>query len=101
MAFSSLSRVLRQVVTGRPLFLFPCGFQSSACRVMLFGPRHRVCPIQFYFRGSDGVPDLSLVCPAPQVFIGDSVGPSRSDAKDPLHACVDEDLSAACAPALW
>ena len=38
----------------------------------------------------DGVPDLSLVFPVPQVFIGDSVG--TSDAKDPSQACVDEDL---------
>ena len=96
MVLSSLSRALRQVVTGRPLFLFPCGFQSSACRVMLFGPRRRVCPIQFHFRVRRGVPDWSLVCLAPQVFIGDSVGPS--DAKDPSQACVDEDLQLVLQP---
>ena len=39
---------------------------------------------------SDGVPDWSLVCPAPQVFIDNSIGPS--DAKEPSQACVDEDL---------
>ena len=41
---------------------------------------------------SDGVPDWSLVCPAPQVFIGDSVGPS--DAKDPSQ----EDLQLVLQP---
>ena len=45
---------------------------------------------------ADGVPDWSLVCPAPQVFIGDSVGPS--DAKEPSHACVDEDLQLVLQP---
>lgn len=45
----------------------------------------------------DGVPYWSLVCPVPQVFIGDSVGPS--DAKDPLsQACVDEDLQLVLQP---
>ena len=45
---------------------------------------------------SDGVPDWSLVCPVPQVFTGDSIGPF--DAKDPSQACVDEDLQLVLQP---
>ena len=50
MVFSSLSRVRRHVVIGRPLFLFPWGFHSSDCLVMLFGSFRSVCPIHFHFR---------------------------------------------------
>nr|KAG5699498.1 hypothetical protein BaRGS_020057 [Batillaria attramentaria] len=34
--------LLLQVCLGRPLFLFPCGFHSSACLVMLQGSFRRV-----------------------------------------------------------
>nr|KAG5714822.1 hypothetical protein BaRGS_000310 [Batillaria attramentaria] len=38
---SSQCKLLLQVCLGRPLFLFPCGFHSSACLVMLQGSFRR------------------------------------------------------------
>ena len=47
---SSVSRLLLQVVVGRPRLRFHWGFQSSACLVMLVGTRRRVCPTHHHFR---------------------------------------------------
>ena len=46
----SVSRLLLQVVVGRPRLCFPWGFQSSACLVMLVGYCRRVCPTHRHFR---------------------------------------------------
>jgi hypothetical protein len=46
---SSFSTVRCSMFLALPLFLFPGGFHSSACRVIsLLGPCH-VCPIHFHF----------------------------------------------------
>ena len=44
--FSSASVSRLQLLRGRPLFLFPCGFQVRAWRVVLDAGFLRVCPIQ-------------------------------------------------------
>ena len=41
-----------QLLRGRPLFLFPCGFQVRAWRVVLDAGFLRVCPIQPHFLSS-------------------------------------------------
>ena len=46
---SSLYRLLLHVCFGRPRFLFPCGFHSSTCLVMLEGSLRRVWPIHRHF----------------------------------------------------
>ena len=46
-SFASVSRL--QQLRGRPLFLFPCGFQVRAWRVVLDAGFLRVCPIQPHF----------------------------------------------------
>ena len=43
--FSSASVSRLQLLGGRPLFLFPCGFQVRAWRVVLDAGFLRVCPI--------------------------------------------------------
>ena len=47
--FSSASVSRLQLLRGRPLFHFPCGFQVSAWRVVLDAGFLRVCPIQPHF----------------------------------------------------
>ena len=47
--FSSASVSRLQLLRGRPLFLFPCGFQVRAWRVVLDAGFLRVCPIQPHF----------------------------------------------------
>ena len=47
--FSSASVSRLQLLRGRPLFLFPCGFQVRAWRVVLDAVFLRVCLIQPYF----------------------------------------------------
>ena len=47
--FSSASVSHLQLLRGRPLFLFPCGFQVRAWRVVLDAGFLRVCPIQPHF----------------------------------------------------
>ena len=47
--FSSASVSRLQPLRGRPLFLFPCGFQVRAWRVVLDTGFLRVCPIQPHF----------------------------------------------------
>ena len=47
--FSCASVSLLQLLRGRPLFLFPCGFQVRAWRVVLDAGFLRVCPIQPHF----------------------------------------------------
>ena len=47
--FSSASVSRLQLLRGRPLFLFPCGFQVRARRVVLDAGFLRVCPIQPHF----------------------------------------------------
>ena len=47
--FSSASVSHLQLLQGWPLFLFPCGFQVRAWRVVLHAGFLRVCPIQPYF----------------------------------------------------
>ena len=47
--FSSASVYRLQLLRGRPLFLFPCGFQVRAWRVVLDDGFLRVCPIQPHF----------------------------------------------------
>ena len=47
--FSSTSVSRLQLLRGRPLFLFPCGFQVRAWRVVLDAGFLRVCPIQPHF----------------------------------------------------
>ena len=47
--FSSASVSCLQLLRGRPLFLFPCGFQVRAWRVVLDAGFLRVCPIQPHF----------------------------------------------------
>ena len=44
---ASVSRL--QLLRGRPLFLFPCGFQVRAWRVVLDAGFLMVCPIQSHF----------------------------------------------------
>ena len=46
---SSASVSHLQLLRGQPLFLFPCGFQVRAWRVMLDAGFLRVCPIQPHF----------------------------------------------------
>ena len=46
--FSSASVSRLQLLRGRPLFLFPCGFQVRAWRVVLDAGFLRVSPIQSY-----------------------------------------------------
>ena len=47
--FSSASVSRLHLLRGRPLFLFPCGFQVRAWRVVLDAGFLRVCPIQPHF----------------------------------------------------
>ena len=47
--FSSVSVSRLQLLRGRPLFLFPCGFQVRAWRVVLDAGFLRVCLIQPHF----------------------------------------------------
>ena len=47
--FSSASVSLLLLLRGRPLFLFPCGFQVRAWRVVLDAGFLKVCPIQPHF----------------------------------------------------
>ena len=47
--FSSASVSRLQLLRGRPLILFPCGFQVRAWRVVLDAGFLRVCPIQPHF----------------------------------------------------
>ena len=47
--FSSSSVSRLQLLRGRPLFLFRCGFQVRAWRVVLDAGFLRVCPIQPHF----------------------------------------------------
>ena len=47
--FSSASVSRLQLLRGRPLFLFPCGFQVRAWRVVLDAGFLWVCPIQPHF----------------------------------------------------
>ena len=47
--FSSASVPRLQLLRGRPLFLFPCGFQVRVWRVVLDTGFLRVCPIQPHF----------------------------------------------------
>ena len=47
--FSSASVSRLQLLRGRPLFLFPCGFQFRAWRVMLDAGFLRVCSIHTHF----------------------------------------------------
>ena len=47
--FSSASVSRLQLLRGRPLFLFPCGFQVRAWRVVLDAGFLRMCPIQPHF----------------------------------------------------
>ena len=49
LCFISSSTSLRQLLRGRPLFLFPWGFQVRACLVMLLGGFLSVWPIQVHF----------------------------------------------------
>jgi hypothetical protein len=49
-AWHSASRSLRQLSLGLPLFLFPCGFQRSACRVMFEAGFRSVWPIHLHRR---------------------------------------------------
>ena len=46
-SFASVSRL--QLLRGRPLFLFPHGFQVRAWHVILDAGFRRVCPIQLHF----------------------------------------------------
>ena len=46
--FLSFSTVLRQVVLGLPLLLFPSGVHDRAMLVWLFLFRRRICPIIFH-----------------------------------------------------
>ena len=47
--FSSASVSCLQLLRGRPLFLFPCGFQVTALHVVLDAGFLRVCLIQLHF----------------------------------------------------
>ena len=47
--FSSASVSRLRLLRGRPLLLFPCGFQIRAWRVLLDAGFLRVCPIQPHF----------------------------------------------------
>ena len=47
--FSSASVSRLQLLRGRPLFIFPCGFQVRAWRVVQDAGFLRVCPIQPHF----------------------------------------------------
>ena len=47
--FSSASVSRLQLLRGRPLFLFPCGFQVRAWHMVLDAGFLRVCPIQPHF----------------------------------------------------
>ena len=67
---ASVSRL--QLLRGRPRFLFPCGFQVRAWRVVLDAGFRRVCPIQPHF--------LRSICwflsrSLPQLFISDLLLP--------------------------
>ena len=63
--------VLFQGFFGRPLFVFPCGFYSRDCRVMLVvGFLKSVSnPSPFLFW--DGNFNPLLLCALPQIFVGD------------------------------
>ena len=73
--FSSASVSRLQLLRGRPLFLFPCGFQVRAWRVMLDADFRRVCPIQphFLFR----ICMATGSCPARSNSIPDTTGADR------------------------
>ena len=60
--FSSASVSRLQLLRGWPLFLFPCGFQVRAWRVVLDAGFLRVCPIQPHFLRSTCMATGS--CPA-------------------------------------
>ena len=60
--FSSALVSRLQLLRGRPLFLFPCGFQVRAWRVVLDAGFLRVCPIQPHFLRS--ICSATGSCPA-------------------------------------
>ena len=69
--FSSASVSDRQLLRGWPLFLFPCGFQVRAWRVVLDAGFLRVSPIQPHFLRSICLATLFLSRSLPQIFISD------------------------------
>ena len=48
-AFTSAPVLLLQICLGLPTFLFPCGFQSCACRITFDGDLRSVWPIHPHF----------------------------------------------------
>ena len=72
-SFASMSRL--QLLRGRPLFLFPCGFQVRAWRVVLDAGFLRVCPIQPHFLRQYLLGHWFLSRSLPQIFISDFLLP--------------------------
>ena len=71
--FSSASVSRLQLLRGRPLFLFPCGFQVRAWRVVLDAGFLRVCPIQPHFLRSICLATGSCPARSPQICVGIAV----------------------------
>ena len=73
--FSSASVSRLQLLRGRPLFHFPCGFQVRAWRVVLGAGFLRVCPIQPHFLRKYLLGHWFLSRSLPQIFISDLLLP--------------------------
>ena len=69
--FSSASVSRIQLLRGRPVFVFPCGFQVRAWRVVLDAGFLRVCPIQPHFLLQYLLGHWFLSRSLPQIFISD------------------------------
>ena len=74
--FSSASVSRLQLLRDRPLFLFPCGFQVRAWRVVLDAGFLRVCPNQPLFLRNICLATGFLSRSLPQIFISDLLLPS-------------------------
>ena len=90
--FSSASVSRLQLLRGRPLFLFPCGFQVRAWRVVLDAGFLRVCPIQPHFLRSICLATGS--CPARSLLPLDFVDAPQTGVEE----CLDLSLHRLCCP---
>ena len=98
--FSSASVSRLQLLRGRPLFLFPCGFQVKAWRVVLDAGFLWVCPIQPHFLRSICLATGLLSRSLPHVFISDLLLPlDFVDAPQTgVEECLDLSLHRLCYP---
>ena len=98
--FSSASVSRLQLLRGRPFFLFPCGFQVRAWRVVLDAGFLRVCPIRPHFLPQYLFGHWFLSRSLSQIFISDLLLPlDFVDAPQTgVEECLDLSLHRLCCP---